>query len=328
MAERTIALTGATGFVGAHVLRALLAGGWRVRALARDPAKVTLPGEARGKLEIIPGALEDEEALARLMDGAEAAVHLAGLVKAARAEDFTAVNAHGAARAAKAAAKAGARRLVHVSSLAAREPDLSPYARSKRLSEDMARENGGGMRVSILRPPAVYGPGDRATLGLVDQLSRAHAFLPGRAQGRFSLIHVCDLAGAIAALAETDTGADAPLEIDDGKAGGYSLNELGALAGEALGRPVRVHLLPKGAVWLAGLGADGLSRLTGRAFMLSRAKVRELYHPDWVARPARAGEKLDWTARLGFAQGFLETLQWYCAQGWLSASRLPEKEMR
>ncbi len=322
--ERIIALTGASGFIGGHALRALLSAGWRVRALARDPARVRLPAGAPKAPEIVPGSLEDDAALARLLEGAEAVVHLAGLVKAVRPEDFSAVNAQGTARLTQAAARAGARRFVHVSSLAARAPHLSPYAASKRRSEELAREHAGEMRLAILRPPAVYGPGDEATLGLVDQLSRRHAFLPGRAEGRVSLIHVRDLAAAIAALAGADAGG--VLEIDDGKAGGYGLTELGELAGKALGRPVRVHLAPEALVRLAGTGADALSRLTGRAFMLSRAKVRELYHPDWRARSPKVEEKVDWTARLGFAEGFLETLRWYCAHGRLPASRLPEKD--
>ena len=127
---KTIVLTGATGFVGRHVLRALLAGGWRVRALVRDPARLRLPtGTPEDAVEVVLGDLADDAALARLMEGAEAVVHLAGLVAAAREIDFYAVNAEGARRLAQAAARAGVRRFVHVSSLAAREPELSPYAR-------------------------------------------------------------------------------------------------------------------------------------------------------------------------------------------------------
>ena len=178
----------------------------------------------------------------------------------------------------------------------------------------------------IVRPPAVYGPGDRATLGLVDQLTRRHALLPGRADMRLSLIHSEDLAGALAGLAATDAAGGETLEIDDGREGGYSWADLEREASQALGRRVSVHLLPRTMVGVVGRGADVASRMLGQAFMLSAAKTRELYHPDWVARSPLVSEKTDWTARLGFAEGFLNTLQWYCAAGWLPASRLPEKE--
>jgi len=319
-----LALTGATGFVGAHVLRAALEAGWRVRALARAPARLpALPG-----LEAVPGHLEDEAALERLMEGASTAIHLAGLVAAARREDFHRINAEGARATARAARQAGVPRFVHVSSLAAREPRLSPYAASKRASEEMvaaALADAPGAGFVILRPPAVYGPGDRATLGLVDQLSRRRALLPGRPDMRLSLIHVSDLAGALLHLAAGTQAEGETLEMDDGRPGGYTWPELAEEAGRALGREVRLTLLPRPLVRLAAAGADAASRLTGRAFMLSAAKVNELYHPDWLARPPRMQERTAWRPRIGFAEGFRATLQWYCEQGWLPAGRLPRK---
>ncbi len=319
-----LALTGATGFVGSHVLRTALEAGWRVRALARDPSRLpALPG-----LEAVPGHLEDEAALSRLMEDASAAIHLAGLVAAARREDFHRINAEGARAAARAARRQGVPRFVHVSSLAAREPHLSPYAASKRASEEMVAaifaDMPGTGHVTV-RPPAVYGPGDRATLGLVDQLSRRRALLPGSADMRLSLIHVSDLAAALLHLAENGDAEGEILEMDDGRPGGYTWPELAEEASRALGRKVRLALLPRPLVRLAAAGADAASRLTGRAFMLSAAKVRELYHPDWVARPPRMQERTQWRPRIGFAEGFRATLQWYCEQGWLPDGRLPSK---
>ncbi len=318
-----LALTGATGFVGSHVLRAALDAGWRVRALARDPAR--LP--AHPSLKPLKGSLEDDETLSRLVAGAGAVLHVAGLVAAARKADFHRINAEAAGRLAEAAARAGVHRFVHVSSLAAREPGLSPYAASKRASEDAVRGAlaTGAMSVAILRPPAVYGPGDRATLGLFDQLSRPVALLPGRREMRVSLIHVRDLASALLHLATTDKAAGEVLELDDGNPEGYTWEEMARIAGEVLGRPVRVILLPRLLVRLAGHGADLISALTGRAFMLSAAKARELYHPDWTVRPPTLAERTDWTPRIRFAEGFRETLQWYCERGWLPRERLPEK---
>ena len=318
-----LALTGATGFVGSHVLRAALDAGWRVRALARDPAR--LP--AHPALEPLKGSLEDNDVLSHLVSGAHTVLHVAGLVAAARKTDFHRINAEAAGRLAETAARAGIRRFVHVSSLAAREPRLSPYAASKRASEDAVRNAFAGNTgsVAILRPPAVYGPGDRATLGLFDQLSRPVALLPGRRDMRVSLIHVRDLASALLHLAASRNADGEVLELDDGTPEGYTWNEMARIAGGVLDRPVKVILLPRALVRLAGHGADLVSTLTGRAFMLSAAKTRELYHPDWTVRSPTLAERTDWTPRIRFAEGFRETLQWYCERGWLPRKRLPEK---
>ena len=317
----TIALTGATGFVGGHVLRRLLELGHTVRALARQPDRLRAV-ESVGRLQIIGGDVRDKAALERLLEGTDALVHVAGLVKARRRKEFFAVNAEATERLMLEAARRGITRVVHVSSLAAREPALSSYARSKRAGEEAALA-ALGRQVVVVRPPAVYGPGDEATLGLIDQLSRRRGLVPGHKRMRFSLVHVHDLADALARLASSDVAGGEVLEIDDGREGGYSWDDLAAEAARALNRPVRLHCLPHPVVALAGAAAEGLARLTGQAFMLNREKVNELYHPDWVARSPKVQERLDWTPALQFAEGFLDTLRYWCARGRLPARRLP-----
>ena len=321
---KNIALTGATGFVGGHVLRRLLECGHTVRALARQPDRLRAL-ETAERLKVIGGDVRDVTALGRLLEGADALVHVAGLVKARQRREFFEINAEATERLMLEAARRGVPRVVHVSSLAAREPALSSYARSKRAGEEAAL-TALGKQVVVVRPPAVYGPGDEATFGLIDQLSRRHGLVPGRKDMRFSLLHVHDLAEALARLAVSDVAGGAVLEIDDGQDGGYSWEVLAAEAARVLNRPVRVHCLPRPVVALAGAVADGLARLTGRAFMLNREKVNELYHPDWVARSPKVQERLDWTPALQFAEGFLDTLRYWCARGRLSRRRLPMTE--
>ncbi len=337
--NHTVALTGATGFVGAHTLRALLRHGARVRAFVRDPQRLRetlagLPPDWRARLEIIPGALAhtprdtiNADAMKRLLDDADTVVHVAGVVKALNEAAFMRVNADAAAHLARLAHAAGVRRFVQVSSLAAREPHLSAYARSKRAGEEAVLAALGKRAVAV-RPPAVYGPGDEATFGLVDQLSRPHAFIPGHAGMRVSLIHVHDLAEALARLALADAAGGEVLDIDDGREGGYSWADIAREAARALGRPVRLHLLPRPLVRAAALLADAASLITRRPFMLSRQKVNELYHDDWVARTPKVSDRLDWTARLQFAQGFLDTLGYWCARARLPQERLPARPRR
>lgn len=336
-----VAVTGGTGFIGRHVIAALLKRGWWVRAFTRDETRLRraladIGVQADGccvKLDFTPGDLCDGDACARLLREADAVVHVAGLVKAADAQAFMRVNTEATAALAAQAAQVGTARFVHVSSLAAREPQLSTYARSKRSGEE-AVLSALGRRAVVVRPPAVYGPGDEATFALVKQLTRRHGFVPGRRDQHLSLIHVRDLAAGIATLLEPQAGADvegAVLEIDDGRAGGYTWADMAAQAARTLGRDVRLHLLPRPVVKGAAALADGVSRLTGRAFMLSREKVGELYHPDWVARSPKVQEHTDWAPRLKFAEGLRDTLAYWrqrgrIADGVMQASAGAKKE--
>lgn len=326
MSDGTAAVTGATGFVGRHVARALLRDGWRVRLLVRDARRLAADLRGAPGVEIVKGGLDDAAALEALVAGAGSVVHVAGAIAALRRADFLAINAEASGRLAELAAQAGVGRFVHVSSLAARYRDISPYAHSKRLSEDMVRAAAGGMAVSVVRPPAVYGPEDRSTLGLFDQLTRRHAVLPVAPAQRLSLIHVADLADLLARLTRAEVAPEMVLEPDDGTAGGHDWPGLAEMATEVLQRPVRVHFLPRALVRSAARVADALARVRGRPFVFSGHKVAELYHTDWVARGDKPEDHLDWRPGWPFKKGFLETLRWYCAQGWLPRHRLPGGE--
>src|SRR5262249_45654100 len=194
---RTVAVTGATGLIGRHVVEHLGRAGWRVRVLTRR-----LPKFPDIAVEAVIGALDDARALSRLVDGADAIVHVAGLVKARSRAEFFAANATGTGNLATAARGGGRRpRFVLLSSLAAREPQLSDYAASKRAGETELARCGDGLSWSILRPPAVYGPGDREILAFFQALWRGIALLPTPRDGLLSLIHAADLAAPATAPA-------------------------------------------------------------------------------------------------------------------------------
>jgi nucleoside-diphosphate-sugar epimerase len=309
--SRLAAVTGASGFLGRRLVLALSARGFAVRALVRRPAPTAAwEGVA---VEAVNGDLADAGALARLMDGAEVIVHAAGAVKAASDAAFMTVNALGAGAAAQAAALAGAR-MVLVSSLSAREPHLSPYAASKRAGETAAREIL-GERLGVVRPPAIYGPGDAATLDLF----RAAAFspvlpIPDSPDARLALVFVDDAAAAIADLAQAQTGAG-PYTTGGARPRGYAWDEIAhALATAAARRPRLIHVPPQ-ALLGAGAVADFVQRLTGRPSMFTLGKAREMLHHDWSCDPADEppGER---AAPLELAEGFLRTLAWYHRHDW------------
>ncbi|HIP77694.1 MAG TPA: NAD-dependent epimerase/dehydratase family protein, partial [Kiloniellaceae bacterium] len=266
--------------------------------------------------------LESRNALAELVEGADVVVHCAGLVAARRPSAFDQVNRGGTARLVEVAAAAPVPpRFLLISSLAAREPQVSPYAASKHLGEEALRKEGSGLLWQILRPPVVYGPGDRATLGLFRQISKGFVVIP-QTRGRFSMVYVEDLAAAVVALLGAP-GESAPvppaavLEIDDGKVNGYSWPEIIAAAEGHLGSKVRSLAVPQALQRLAAAVSVGAALVTGRAPVLSQGKVNEIAHPDWVCRTNRLNAFPFWQPSVGFEEGLSKTLAWYKAAGWL-----------
>lgn len=313
---RTVAVTGATGFIGSHLVHRLGVEGWRVRILTRRlPVHPHFGGT---RVDAVIGALDDGDSLRDLVQGVDAIVHAAGLVKARSRAAFFEANATGVARIAEAAARqASPPRFVLLSSLAAREPALSAYAASKRAGE-LTLETAPDLRATIFRPSAVYGPGDRETLAFFRCVARGFAPLPGSDRTRLSLLHVQDLADAIAIeLSSEASDAGAIYELDDGRPGGYSWREMIEAAADHLGvrpRTVRVpRRLLEGAAVMNGL----LCRLSNRTPMLSLDKVREICHTDWVCHDQVFGMRTGWRPRFSLKQGFAETIGWYRRQGWL-----------
>lgn len=306
---RLVAVTGATGFVGPHLVAALARHGHRVRLLIRRWSPV--PSLAGVEAEIVLGDLADDAALRRLVDGADTVIHAAGLIKARAPADFMTVNRDGTARLSALAPEA---HFILLSSLAAREPQLSAYAASKRAAEQAVAERAGPWLA--VRAPAVYGPGDRETLAYFKAAARGFAPRPGGQGARLSLIHVEDLAEALVRTLEAPPPASV-YEIDDGRDGGYGYGDMAVTAGEALGRSVRSVPIPRVAMEVIGW-ANGLRHaLGGAAQILTRAKVRELFHPDWTVHDRRLAATIDFRPRYDLKAGFRDTIQWYRQNKWL-----------
>jgi nucleoside-diphosphate-sugar epimerase len=299
------AVTGATGFVGPHIVTALARHGWKLRLLIRRWTPLpSLPGV---EAEIVWGDLSDEASLRALVERADAVVHAAGLIKARHLPDFDAVNREGTAR--LSAAAPGLPFLL-LSSLAAREPQLSPYAASKCAAENVVAQRPGPWLA--VRAPAVYGPGDRETLAYFKMAARGFALQPSRAGARLSLIHVEDLAEALA-LALEGPLSPAVYEIDDGRAGGYSHVDMAAAASAALGRPVRGLRIGSGLIGAVA----AFNSLRPSPQILTPGKVQELFHPDWTVHDRTLAAALAFMARYDLEQGFRHTICWYRRRGWL-----------
>jgi len=304
---RLVAVTGATGFVGTHLVAALARRGWRLRLLVRRWSP--LPSLAGVDADLVLGDVSSEPALRQLVAGADAVVHAAGLIKAKADRDFLPVNRDSAALLSALAPDAP---LLLLSSLAAREPQLSAYGASKRAGEAVVATRSGPW--TIVRAPAVYGPGDRETLAYFRAVNSGIAPQPRVPEARLSLIHVADLAEALA-LAVERSPASGTYEIDDGRT--YTYADMASAAGAALGRrPLRVAV-PRSV--MAGIARWNEVRqsLGGGAQILTRGKVNEIFHPDWSASDRRLAAAIGFQPRYDLTSGFRDTILWYRAKHWL-----------
>ena len=261
--------------------------------------------------EVVVGDVNNAQTLARLCDGADVVIHAAGLVKARSRADFDAVNVEGARNVALAAS--GTAQVVLVSSLTAREPQLSHYAASKHAGEvAMARILGD--RLTVARPCAIYGPGDRELLG-VFQAADSLPLLPIlSSSGRVTMIHVEDAARQIVALA-TASAKGQTIALCDARPDGYSWRDLMGEAARACGRTARFVAVPPALLRAIGITND-FTKLLGVTPMLSSAKTRELLHPDWSIAPDE-GSASGPEPLYDLPAGFSRTVDWYRTAAWM-----------
>lgn len=294
-----IALTGATGFIGQQLQKRLLADGYRVRALVR-PESPNLDRLQPG-CEAAPVKLDDRAALREALAGVSAVVYCAGSVRGRGPEDFAAANVDGPRNLAAAASSLAAPPAVLlISSLAASRPEVSHYAASKAEGERVLREHE-DLAWTILRPPAVYGPGDKEMRPILAWLRRGIAFVPGPPGQRLSLLYVEDLAGAVVAWLKAGSACRQQVySLDDGCPGGYDWPAMASAVGGGRGWQLRI---PAALLSWAGRTNWGLSRLLGYAPMLTPGKVRELTQESWVCDNEAFTRATGWRPAVDLGEG-------------------------
>jgi len=298
-------MTGATGFVGGATMRDAVAAGWHVRALTRRPQP------EREGVTWIAGALDDTASLADMAKGADAVMHIAGVVNVPTRAAFEAGNATATANVVDAARGAGVTRFVHVSSLAAREPGISNYGWSKERAEAVVMAS--GLDWTIVRPPAVFGPGDTEMLDLFRMARRGIALVPS---GRMSAIYVDELARLLVTLA-ADRGVSVGqiYEPDDGKPTGWSHRGFARAVARAVGRQRLSTLATPALLLKAGGRLDKLVRRSRAKLTPDRA--RYIAHPDWVATEGKGPPAALWRPERDTDDALAETVGWYRREGWL-----------
>lgn len=300
----TLAVTGATGFVGQALLDRAGMEDIKIKALARKAQT------RRHAVEWIPGDLDNATALRRLVRGSEAVIHVAGVVNdAAR---FESGNVAGALNVIDACLAEGVQRLVHVSSLSAREPELSAYGASKARAEKLVMAS--GLDWTIVRPPGIYGPRDIDYFEMFRMARWGLLPVPPK-DGRSSIIHVDDLTRLLLALVPGGEGVShRTFEPDDGRKQGWGHYELARAIGWAMGR----------RPWVVHLSRTSLERAARADRFIRRSKARltndrvgYMSHPDWVvsheARPPRGL----WQPEVPTREGLKATAQWYQENRWL-----------
>jgi len=256
--------------------------------------------------------LQDSASLDKLVNGCDAVIHCAGAVRGVTEAQFNRTNEEGTARLAAIAAEQNQPpRFLALSSLAAREPQLSAYANSKKRAELALTKAAGNMPWLALRPPAVYGPGDKEMLPLFQAMAKGIAPMITPRDARFSMIFVQDLVAAMQAWLQQETPATGIYELHDGHPQGYRFSQVVDVARQISGKSVRTLNIPlallspvAGFNWLAG------QLLSNYHPMLTPGKLRELGHHNWVCDNQALQQKLDWQPKFGLKEGLLATPGW------------------
>lgn len=308
-----LAVTGCTGFVGGHVVRQAREAGHDVRALIRKPEQADrFTGQG---IEFIHGDMCNSDALRALVSDADAIIHIAGAIKAWTREDIIAINAGGTANLVSVAREhAPNARFVHTSSVTAREPQLSDYAHSKWQAEQEAVKF--GPNTAIIRPNAIYGPGDTETLQVFQIAQKPLQPVFNMPDGRIAMIHGADSATALLAFCDPDSPTGT-YEIADDRLDGYGWAEIVELAVQAVGGTYRPVSIPPGILPIAGWLSESFARFGSTPPIFTRGKVREMRHGDWAVQTGMAPPIEVWRPRYGVKEGFAETVAWYRQQGWL-----------
>jgi nucleoside-diphosphate-sugar epimerase len=330
-------VTGATGFVGSNLVAQLRERDWEVGCLVRDPRRATALEALGATLHL--GTLDDRDTLQQALSEVDFVFHVAGRVRALRPQEFTADNVEGTRNVVAAAAQQSHPPVVLlVSSLAAGGPSqpgtprqesdddrpISAYGQSKLAAERVAAELADRVPLSIVRPPIIFGPADKASLAIFRgiQLLRLHA-VPGLRHFPVSLVHVADLCEAMIRIAQH--GKRVTRSSQDPAEGVYYVaaertipyGDLGKLAAQSLGRASVVLPLPKAMFWLVGGAMELLGQLIRQPVVLNLDKVREAVASGWECSDAKLRSQLDYRPAAPLEQRFAETAQWYRDQGWL-----------
>jgi nucleoside-diphosphate-sugar epimerase len=326
-----VLVTGATGFTGGHLARALAVAGHQVSALVRDVSATRSADLAAAGITPVRGDLRDPIALAAAASGTEVVYHLAAIYRQAgvSAETYHAVNSEGARQVVEAAARGGVRRIVHCSTVgvhgdvehppANEEAPLKPgdvYQETKLEGERLAREAGArlGVEITIARPSGIYGPEDRRLLRLFRGVARRRWFTLGRGEIYYHLTYIDDLVEGFRLLGEHPAAANRTYILAGGEV--TTLNALVGLIAKGAGVPVPMRHLPVWPFWVAGALCEAVCVPFGIEPPIFRRRV-DFFTKSRAFDITRARTEVGFAPQVGLNDGIRRTLDWYRTHGWL-----------
>ena len=326
-----VLVTGASGLLGSHVAEKLVQRGDHVRALVRkSSARKHL--ESLRNVELFEGAVEQMDRVREAVDGVDAVVHAAGIVKARNSDEFFAINVGGTSnlvQAARARGRGGLRRFVYVSSLTACGPSLdgSPvsidqeapnnaYGRSKLAAEKVVLSGRDDVPVVILRPGAIYGPRDAEIFEMFLSIKRGLLPLVAGGEAKGVWVYATDCAAACVRALDADVPSGSAYFVDDG-CGALTAKQVLADAERAMGRRALVRAnLPVAVLMAVARGVETFGRLSNRPVMLTREKANMLLQ-HWVCSSEATRRELGWRPEVAWQEGVERTVRWYRDNGWL-----------
>jgi dihydroflavonol-4-reductase len=318
-------VTGATGFVGSHLVEALQNSSVEVTALARSASKAA--DLAQREVRVVPGDLHDIAGLERAVRDQDVVYHVAGVVAARDEADFLRSNRDGTRNVLTAAEREGKPRFVLVSSLAAAGPALrgaplsgtepphpvTAYGRSKLAAEQIVRSS--ALPWSIVRPPIVYGPRDREVLKVFRLARLGLAPVFGDGSQELSAVHAADLAQALLAVTKVHTTIGGTYNACHPQV--FTSADLGQAVGAAMGRSVIRLRVPQGVGRALLAVTETSARLTRQVTILTTDKANEFFQPAWTGDPSALTRDSGWRAQYDLSSGLADTYLWYRKAGWL-----------
>lgn len=326
---KTVLVTGASGFVGGHIVEALARNNIRPRCLVRPTSR--LDAIQGWPSELVHGDVTSPASLETAVEGVDGIVHCAGVTRALSLSDYRRVNADGCSNLYHAclAKNPTVKRIVHISSLAAWGPSaagqpvqegheqrpVSHYGSSKLAGQRVAEAYRDRLPIVILAPPAVYGPFDRGFLGLFACAKRGFSPVIGRDDRWVSLIYAKDLARAVVACLESEKAVGKEYLLDDGHP--HTWRDVTSAIGQSLHTsPVPVPI-PLTVVRAAGAVIGWAARLRGKPSLFDRDRLNDFLQPSWTCSSARIGAELGFAPRYTLERGVAETRRWYAEHHWL-----------
>ncbi len=326
-----IAITGSTGFIGSTLVDALLQRGDSIRCLVRTTSNLRwLEGK---NVELVYGSLSDEKSLHELIDGVDAVYHIAGVVKSKTKEGYYRGNVYSTENLLNACIEVnpGLSRFVHISSLTAVGPSPSPdkpvnektpprpittYGKSKLEAEKRVLAAIDKLPVTIVRPPAVYGPRDTEILIFFKAVQTGLQTMIGFNRKLVSLIHVDDLVRGIILAGESPTAIGETYFISSESF--YNWKDVGDITARALGKRRLVRIpVPHAVVYSIAAIAQTLSYFRKQPATLNLEKARDLVQPYWTCDTAKATRELGYRQSVSIEDGIQKTVRWYRDQEWL-----------